>query len=273
MVSWYCKIADVELGPMSQDKLVKMARDGRLSPEDLVRNASKKKWYKAKAVKGLTFRSGEPKAPETEARETVTFADSGTGADTKQTQSATSSAEANRLLKAFKKNKESETGPTPVSIEQRRDDGWRPPPSKIAKPLKRKRLDPKVKAILAVTAAIVVLLGLFSPHMVPRDYVSEGKTASATGRLTQFVFTPPEIKLEVSMRGVGNMNLGEFTMDDDGKAYAMVMLPINWMRLALEWLGVIVVGAGACGYLMLRATVAELPELQPAHPRQRPQRV
>jgi hypothetical protein len=265
MVTWYCKIADVEHGPMSQDDLLKMAHEGCLSPEDLVRNASKKKWYKAKAVKGLTFKSGEPEAPK--AKETAS------ATSTKDSEPATS-AEADRLLTTIRKKKESddEKRPNANSVEQRRDDGWRPPPSKLAKPLKRKPLDPIVKVILAVTAAIVVVLALFPPHKVPRDYLSKGKTASATGRLTQFVFTPPVIKREVSMRGVGNTDLKEFTIDEDGKAYAMVMLPINWMRLALEWLGVIVVGAGTCGFLMLRATVAEFPDLQPAHPPRRSQR-
>ena len=266
MVSWYCKISGVEIGPMSQDKLVRMARDGRLSPEDLVRNAKKKKWYKAKFVKGLTFQDGEPETLEPKPTEPKP-------PETEETESGTS-GEAVRLLKAFKKKKKGsgdEKSPTPVSIEQRRDDDWRPPPSKVAKPLKRKPLDPKVKVVLAITAAIVVALGLFPPHKVPRGYLSEGKTASAAGRLTQFVFAPPKMKLEVSMRGVGNVDLEELTIDEDGKAYAMVPLPIRWMRLVLECLGAIVVGAGACGLVILRA--AEVPELESADARRHHQRV
>jgi len=105
VVSWYYKIDDVEHGPISQDELVKMAEEGRLSPEDLVRNEKKKKWYKAGDVKGLKFPIPEEEpdrqlySPKTKAKQAP----------------VETSAEAMKLLKGFKKGGSEENAGKPGS--------------------------------------------------------------------------------------------------------------------------------------------------------------
>lgn len=53
MVVWYCKTPTEELGPLSSAALRGMAADGRLVPEDFVRDGSTEAWQPASRVRGL----------------------------------------------------------------------------------------------------------------------------------------------------------------------------------------------------------------------------
>ncbi|MEO1994193.1 MAG: DUF4339 domain-containing protein, partial [Planctomycetaceae bacterium] len=53
MVQWYYKADGEEHGPVSQGELQALAALGQISPDDLVRNDKKPKWYPARNVKGL----------------------------------------------------------------------------------------------------------------------------------------------------------------------------------------------------------------------------
>ena len=53
MIQWYYKADGEEHGPVSQGELQALAALGQISPDDLVRNDKKPKWYPARAVKGL----------------------------------------------------------------------------------------------------------------------------------------------------------------------------------------------------------------------------
>jgi len=54
---WYCQFGDNELGPYSSDQMRAMAKDGRLSPDGLVRNGTSGPWRRAEQLQGLTFAS------------------------------------------------------------------------------------------------------------------------------------------------------------------------------------------------------------------------
>jgi hypothetical protein len=50
---WYCRIMGDELGPMSPDELLTVARWGRLSRDDVVKNGPNGTWVRAEIVEGL----------------------------------------------------------------------------------------------------------------------------------------------------------------------------------------------------------------------------
>ncbi len=52
-MQWYFKIGDQQLGPMESHDLKRLAADGELCPEDLVRRKGDKAWAKAARVRGL----------------------------------------------------------------------------------------------------------------------------------------------------------------------------------------------------------------------------
>lgn len=54
-VQWDCKIAGREVGPLSSQQVVEMARTGQLRPDDLVRKGSAGQWVEARRIKGLAF--------------------------------------------------------------------------------------------------------------------------------------------------------------------------------------------------------------------------
>lgn len=58
-VVWFCKISGHQLGPLSSQQLRAMAAEGRLAPEDHVRQGAQGPWLPAAQVKGL-FAADEP---------------------------------------------------------------------------------------------------------------------------------------------------------------------------------------------------------------------
>ena len=253
MTSWYYKIDEVEHGPVSQDDLVKMVRLGRLSSDDLVRIETKKKWYKARAVKGLKF----PDEKESHRNDT---AKKKPAPDSTPAPSATS-VEASSLLKNLKK-KGSDQGES-VEVDSWETQDKASSKAVMSRAVERKPLDRTTKRVLWITAAAVLLLVLFPPHQVPAD------SNLPTGRYTTFLFIPPRMKWDVLKRGVGTVNLDEIKREGN-KVYVLEDLPINWIRLLLfECLGVIVVAGMVFGFLAARKAAAEVPDRKPAHPPRR----
>jgi hypothetical protein len=65
---YYCRIADIEWGPLTAEELNSMATSGKLTPNDLVKKGKEGKWHHASAVKGLfpdKPSSGASPAPRT----------------------------------------------------------------------------------------------------------------------------------------------------------------------------------------------------------------
>ena len=58
-VEWYCQMMGSEVGPLTQDQLVDMVRQHRLTPEDLVRR-NQSSWVPAFEVKGLFEAAAKP---------------------------------------------------------------------------------------------------------------------------------------------------------------------------------------------------------------------
>lgn len=263
MVSWYYKTDDVEHGPLSQDELVQMAADGRLSPEHLVRNDRKKKWYKAGDVKGLKF----PVAAGT-------LQAASTAAEPAPPELHTST-EALRLLKNLhKKGSDRDDG-----ADERRE----PPPERrptrqaaLAQAAPRKPLDPKLKLVLWITAGVALVPVLFPPHRVPAEF------NLPAGRHTTPLFMPPTVKLKPT-QGLGNIDVStmektvEQVKGSDGMVtqkevyYIRAPLPINWTRLSIECMAVLIVGAAVIGFLAARSVAAQIPDPQPTHPPRRRQ--
>ena len=69
MVEWYCQVMGSEVGPLSQEQLVDMARQHRLTPEDLVRR-NNSSWVPAFQVKGLFEAAARPPKPKPEPKPT-----------------------------------------------------------------------------------------------------------------------------------------------------------------------------------------------------------
>lgn len=261
MVAWYCKIDDVEHGPLSQDELVKMASEGRLSSNDLVRNEQKKKWYKAGSVKGLKFPAdGEP-GGNVGRNEPEAAPSSGT------------SAEAIRLLKGLTKKGADTVGS--VATQPRPADDWKPAPSRVMQQAERKPLDPRTKRILWAAAAVILVLVLFPPHQKPEGY------SMPEGWYFRPIFSPPVVSVKAD-KGVGGLDTQGMEIVDEiveinGKkvtvktAYVKAPMPIYWKWLFLECFGVIAIAAGAIGFLAARTAAAEIPDSKPAHPPRRKQ--
>jgi hypothetical protein len=67
---WFCKIMGDQLGPMSAEELVGVARWGRLNRDDVVRKGATGTWVRAEMVDGL-FNSLAPAATATTGRVSV----------------------------------------------------------------------------------------------------------------------------------------------------------------------------------------------------------
>ena len=52
--TWYLKLQSTELGPLTSKEIKKLADDGRLKPDDLVRRADSRNWLRASGIRGLT---------------------------------------------------------------------------------------------------------------------------------------------------------------------------------------------------------------------------
>jgi hypothetical protein len=265
VVAWYCKIDDVEHGPLSQDDLVKMASEGRLAADDLVRNEQKKKWYKAGSVKGLKFPTDGKPGMDSKLRETEPLAAPSSG----------TSAEAVRLLKGLTKKGGSSSGGQMgggVATQPRTADDWKPAPSRVMQKAERKPLDPRTKRILWAAAAVIVALVLFPPHQVPEGY------ALQPGWHWSPVFMPPKARIKLfeegdkDVKGVGAFDEMDIAaVEENGKKvfYAKAPMPIAWRKLFLECFTVIVVAAAAIGFLAIRTAAEQAPEIKPAHPPRR----
>lgn len=263
MVNWYCKIDDVEHGPLSQEELVKMAGQGRLSPNDLVRNEKKNKWYKAGAVKGLFSPADEPAGNEQQPVHA--------GSGTEPSSEGGTSAEAIRLLKGFgKKNRDSqgETRPAPeVTKRPRNDDDWKPAQRGVMQRAEQQPLKPRTKRILGIAAVIVLLLVLFPPHSVPPGY------SMPEGWYFTPIFSPPVVSVKAD-KGVGALDPKNIEIVEENgvqTAYVKSPMPVDMMRLLMLVTGVVVVTAGVLGFLAARESAAGVPDPQPSHPRRRQQ--
>lgn len=65
-MQWYCAVNGQQMGPVDQDGLMALARDGKLKPDDLVWNSSMgQQWAKASTIPGLFQQAGAPPAPGT----------------------------------------------------------------------------------------------------------------------------------------------------------------------------------------------------------------
>ena len=67
---WFCKIMGDQLGPMSADELVAVARWGRLNRDDVVRKGATGTWVRAELVDGL-FQTPPPAETATSGRVAV----------------------------------------------------------------------------------------------------------------------------------------------------------------------------------------------------------
>jgi hypothetical protein len=59
---WYCKIMGSEIGPVTSQQLVDMARTGQLQPDHLIRQADANHWSTADKVRGLFQNAALPPA-------------------------------------------------------------------------------------------------------------------------------------------------------------------------------------------------------------------
>ena len=50
---WYCKVMDVEIGPLTSQQLRQMAQQKRIKLDDLVRKGDTGSWVRADKVRGL----------------------------------------------------------------------------------------------------------------------------------------------------------------------------------------------------------------------------
>jgi GYF domain 2 len=260
VVAWYCKIDDVEHGPLSQDDLVRMAGEGRLSASDLVRNEQKKKWYKAGTVKGLKFPADEDTVRPSRPSEPEPAGGLGT------------SAEAVRLLKGLTKKGSDRGGE--VTIQSRPADDWKPAPSAVMQKPPRKPLDPLTKRILWGAGAVMLALVLFPPHQIPADF------AMAKGWYFAPIFAPPTATVKLfqegdkDVKGIGSFDNMEIEVVDEGGKkiyYAKEPMRVHWTRLLLECFVVVVVTAAAIGILAARTAAAQVPDSKPGRPPRRKQ--
>jgi len=260
VVAWYCKIDDVEHGPLSQDDLVRMAGEGRISPDDLVRNEQKKKWYKAGSVKGLKFPDDEDTVRPSRRSEPEPAAVAGT------------SAEAVRLLKGLTK-KGADRG-SEVTVASRPADDWKPAASAVMQKAQRKPLDPLTKRILWGAGGVMLVLLLFPPHQVPAEF------AMAEGWYFWPIYPPPVATVKLfeegnkDVKGIGSFDNPNMEVREEGGKkvfYATEPMRIHWLRLFLECFVVIVLAAAAIGFLAARTVVAQVPESKPGRPPRRKQ--
>lgn len=232
MVSWFCKIDGIEHGPLTQDKLVRMASQGRIAPDDLVRNELKDKWYLASQVDGLL--------DETD----VLGGSTGRAGEGDDAGSETS-IEAQRLLKAFGRNKQ-QSSADDLPPSERRDD---PPPSKTAQrrtylstpdTAERKPLSKPQKIVIGAAACAALLLILFPPFVVPYG-LGDG------GRQRGFLFARPKFQAKVPPAGLRQkLNSSDMIVGDK----AVGTKTVSWGWLILELSGVAIV-AGVV-FLILR---------------------
>lgn len=231
MVAWFCKIDGIEHGPLTQEKLVRMARQGRIGPDDLVRNELKDKWYKASSVDGLINTDDEAGGSSGRARE----GDDASGSET--------SAEAQRLLKAFgkaKKEGSSEEIPAarereePASRSAQRVAFLSAPSEKEKKPFSRPQ-----QLLLWITGGIAMLLILFPPFEIPNGLGDRGIQYG-------FLFTPPKFTAKVPLKGVkGKLSSNVVVVGQTAKGYKAV----SWLWLLLE-LGGVLIAAGVVFLIM-----------------------
>ena len=62
-VEWYCRLMGSELGPLTKDELLEMARSFRLTPEDLVRKGANGRWMPGYSIHGLFGPDAQSPAP------------------------------------------------------------------------------------------------------------------------------------------------------------------------------------------------------------------
>jgi hypothetical protein len=215
MVNWYCRINGEELGPMTQEELVGMARTGRLRPDDLVRNTSKQnaKWYQATKVKGLEFETAAAVAGGVSTSQT---AERGAAAEGGVKKGSETSIEAARVLKSLSNRKTGRSGSSHATATHDGDDDETPVDWNSRWPIIK-----RVTQISAVVLAVGVVL--FAPHKAP-----EGRFAP--GRNTSFVLSPPQM-----------------TYLSDGNK-KVEMLPFDFTRLAIELAVILVLASGVLLY-------------------------
>lgn len=67
-VDFYCKVNGAIIGPISNNQLMAMASNGKLSPEDFIRTNNSTAWIKANKISGLVFNTS--KTDQTEIKST-----------------------------------------------------------------------------------------------------------------------------------------------------------------------------------------------------------
>jgi hypothetical protein len=65
-VEFYCKISGAIIGPFSNNQLIAMAGNGKLTPEDFIRTSNSSTWIKANKISGLVFNNSKIDQAETE---------------------------------------------------------------------------------------------------------------------------------------------------------------------------------------------------------------
>ena len=62
--TWYCRVSNGEFGPYTLEQVIALAREGRLSPSDWVREGTDAPWMPAGSVQGLVFTAIASSAPQ-----------------------------------------------------------------------------------------------------------------------------------------------------------------------------------------------------------------
>lgn len=65
-VEFYCKVSGTIIGPFSNNQLIAMASNGKLTPEDFIRTSNSSTWIKANKISGLVFNNSKIDQAETE---------------------------------------------------------------------------------------------------------------------------------------------------------------------------------------------------------------
>lgn len=65
-VEFYCKVSGAIIGPFSNNHLIAMASNGKLTPEDFIRTSNSSTWIKANKISGLVFNNSKIDQAETE---------------------------------------------------------------------------------------------------------------------------------------------------------------------------------------------------------------
>lgn len=246
MTSWYCKIDDVEHGPLSQGELVKMVQQGRLSLDDLVRTESKEKWYKARDVKGLDFPTEDEPPSRAAAKKE------------KDASPASTSSQADSLLKSLTKKGSGQGEDIEVdSWEQKERSSSK---SMMTKTLDRKPLDPRLKKIAWICGGVILLLVLFPPHQPP-----DGVTVNG-GLHWRFLFMPPVVPMDIEKHGTGAIDPNSEIIFEGDKAIIKAAMGIDWLWLSLECLGVIAIGGTVGGIMLAKSAAADIHDVKPGKP-------